>query len=60
MQGFLSLNFKANVSVYEIHWINSSGIKVTPEIKAVTQNCSRTFLLCRHANTAVQFKRGGT
>lgn len=35
MQGFISLNFRVNVSVYEIHWINSSGIKITLETKAV-------------------------
>lgn len=35
MQGFISLNFRVNVGVYEIHWINSSGIKMSLESKAV-------------------------
>jgi len=35
IKGFISLNFRVNVSVYEIHRINSSGIKITLETKAV-------------------------
>lgn len=52
MQGFISLNFKVNVSVYQINWINSSGIHMTAEIKAGAQNYAHLFLLCHHANTA--------